>query len=122
MHYYSHTESLRLHSELWRRQRSGFLCEFKPETRRSAEERKLPAWHWQWAGHKARRIDDRLSQNILEWRPRTSRRSIGRPSRDRRMMLSDPRVMFDYGNHVNNSLNKNTHYYLALSKKSYLST
>ncbi|KAI8423169.1 hypothetical protein MSG28_014224 [Choristoneura fumiferana] len=34
---------------------------------------------WQWAGHIARRTDNRWGRKVLEWRPRTGRRSIGRP-------------------------------------------
>jgi endonuclease/exonuclease/phosphatase family metal-dependent hydrolase len=34
---------------------------------------------WQWAGHIARRTDGRWGGKVLEWRPRTGRRSVGRP-------------------------------------------
>ncbi|RVE40503.1 hypothetical protein evm_014848 [Chilo suppressalis] len=34
---------------------------------------------WQWAGHVARRTDGRWGGKVLEWRPRTGRRSVGRP-------------------------------------------
>ncbi|CAH0690392.1 unnamed protein product [Spodoptera exigua] len=34
---------------------------------------------WQWAGHICRRIDDRWSKRVLEWRPRLGKRSVGRP-------------------------------------------
>ncbi|PZC77920.1 hypothetical protein B5X24_HaOG202801 [Helicoverpa armigera] len=34
---------------------------------------------WQWAGHIARRADGRWGRKVLEWRPRTSKRSVGRP-------------------------------------------
>ncbi|KAI8440150.1 hypothetical protein MSG28_001546 [Choristoneura fumiferana] len=34
---------------------------------------------WQWAGHIARRTDGRWGQKVLEWRPRTGRRAVGRP-------------------------------------------
>ena len=34
---------------------------------------------WQWAGHIARRTDKRWGRKVLEWRPRTSKRSVGRP-------------------------------------------
>jgi hypothetical protein len=33
---------------------------------------------WQWVGHVARRTDGRWGGNVLEWRPRTGRRSVGR--------------------------------------------
>jgi hypothetical protein len=35
---------------------------------------------WQWAGHFARRTDGRWGGKVLEWRPRTGKRSVGRPS------------------------------------------
>ncbi|CAH2267257.1 jg14725 [Pararge aegeria aegeria] len=35
---------------------------------------------WQWAGHLARRTDGRWGLKVLEWRPRTGKRSVGRPS------------------------------------------
>ncbi|CAH2237359.1 jg12073 [Pararge aegeria aegeria] len=34
---------------------------------------------WQWAGHIARRIAGRWGLKVLEWRPRTGKRSVGRP-------------------------------------------
>ncbi|RVE40206.1 hypothetical protein evm_015144 [Chilo suppressalis] len=34
---------------------------------------------WQWAGHIARRTDGRWGGKVLEWRPRTGKRSVGRP-------------------------------------------
>ena len=34
---------------------------------------------WQWAGHIARRTDGRWGRRVLEWRPRTGKRSVGRP-------------------------------------------
>ncbi|CAH2208809.1 jg575 [Pararge aegeria aegeria] len=34
---------------------------------------------WQWAGHIARRTDGRWVLKVLEWRPRTGKRSVGRP-------------------------------------------
>nr|ADI61818.1 endonuclease-reverse transcriptase [Bombyx mori] len=34
---------------------------------------------WQWAGHICRRTDDRWSRRVLEWRPRSGRRNVGRP-------------------------------------------
>ncbi|CAK1580292.1 unnamed protein product [Parnassius mnemosyne] len=35
---------------------------------------------WQWAGHIARRTDNRWGEKFLEWRPRTGGRSIERLS------------------------------------------
>ncbi|CAH2230549.1 jg8877 [Pararge aegeria aegeria] len=34
---------------------------------------------WKWAGHIARRTDVRWGSKVLEWRPRTSKHSVGRP-------------------------------------------
>ncbi|KAG7296310.1 hypothetical protein JYU34_021440 [Plutella xylostella] len=34
---------------------------------------------WQWAGHICRRTDNRWGRRVLEWRPRTGKRSVGRP-------------------------------------------
>jgi hypothetical protein len=33
---------------------------------------------WQWAGHISRRTDNRWGKRVLEWRPRLSKRSVGR--------------------------------------------
>ena len=40
---------------------------------------KVSKLKWQWAGHIARRTDNRWGKKVLEWRPRTGRRSVGRP-------------------------------------------
>ncbi|CAH2251286.1 jg5978 [Pararge aegeria aegeria] len=34
---------------------------------------------WQWAGHIVRRKDGRWGPKVLEWQPRTGKRSVGRP-------------------------------------------
>ncbi|CAH2242070.1 jg6602 [Pararge aegeria aegeria] len=34
---------------------------------------------WQWAGHIVRRRDGRWGSKVLEWQPRTGKRSVGRP-------------------------------------------
>ncbi|CAG4970592.1 unnamed protein product [Parnassius apollo] len=34
---------------------------------------------WQWAGHIARRTDNRWGRKVLEWQPRTGRHSVGKP-------------------------------------------
>lgn len=41
--------------------------------------RRIAQLKWQWAGHIARRTDGRWGGKVLEWRPRTGRRSVGRP-------------------------------------------
>lgn len=35
---------------------------------------------WRWAGHVARRTDNRWTKRILEWRPREGHRNVGRPN------------------------------------------
>jgi hypothetical protein len=32
---------------------------------------------WQWVGHISRRTDNRWGKQVLEWRPRLGKRSIG---------------------------------------------
>ncbi|KAL0871065.1 hypothetical protein ABMA27_004870 [Loxostege sticticalis] len=41
--------------------------------------RRIANLKWQWAGHIARRTDGRWGRKVLEWRPRTGRRNVGRP-------------------------------------------
>jgi hypothetical protein len=41
--------------------------------------RRIADLKWQWTGHIARRTDGRWGGKVLEWRPRTGRRSVGRP-------------------------------------------
>lgn len=41
--------------------------------------RRIAKLKWQWAGHIARRTDGRWGRKVLEWRPRTGRRNVGRP-------------------------------------------
>ena len=41
--------------------------------------RRIAKLKWQWAGHIARRTDGRWGRKVLEWRPRTGRRCVGRP-------------------------------------------
>ncbi|CAH2217998.1 jg5247, partial [Pararge aegeria aegeria] len=40
---------------------------------------------WQWAGHIAQRTDGSWGLKVLEWRPRTGKRSVGRPQRGGQM-------------------------------------
>ncbi|CAH2238015.1 jg10338 [Pararge aegeria aegeria] len=55
--------------------------------RRSVAELELPTelsqrvakLKWQWTGYIARRTHGRWGLKVLEWRPRTGKRSIGRP-------------------------------------------
>ncbi|CAG9137496.1 unnamed protein product [Plutella xylostella] len=41
--------------------------------------KRISTLKWQWAGHVARRADDRWSTKVLEWRPRVGKRRVGRP-------------------------------------------
>nr|ADI61810.1 endonuclease-reverse transcriptase [Bombyx mori] len=41
--------------------------------------RRVSKLKWQWAGHICRRTDNRWGRRVLEWRPRTGKRSVGRP-------------------------------------------
>ncbi|KAJ8711218.1 hypothetical protein PYW07_008460 [Mythimna separata] len=41
--------------------------------------RRIAKLKWQWTGHIARKTDGRWGRKVLEWRPRTGRRSVGRP-------------------------------------------
>ncbi|KAJ8705153.1 hypothetical protein PYW07_010980 [Mythimna separata] len=41
--------------------------------------RRIAKLKWQWAGHIASRTDGRWGRKVLEWRPRTGRRSVRRP-------------------------------------------
>ncbi|KAI8440994.1 hypothetical protein MSG28_009271 [Choristoneura fumiferana] len=54
-------------------------CGPAPRTKVTDIARRIAKLKWQWAGHIARRTDGRWSQKVLEWRPRTGRRAVGRP-------------------------------------------
>jgi hypothetical protein len=41
--------------------------------------RRIADLKWQWAGNIVRRTDGRWAGKVLKWRPRTGRRSVGRP-------------------------------------------
>ncbi|KAI8428229.1 hypothetical protein MSG28_002452 [Choristoneura fumiferana] len=50
---------------------------------------------WQWAGHIARRTDSRCGRKVRECRPRTGRRSVGRPpTRSSRSLRRSNRPLF----------------------------
>ena len=40
---------------------------------------KISKLKWQWAGHVCQRTDSCWSRRVLEWRPRTGKRSVRRP-------------------------------------------
>jgi hypothetical protein len=52
--------------------------EIRKRTKVADIERRIAILKWQWAGHIARRTDGRWGGKVLEWRPRTGRRSVGR--------------------------------------------
>ncbi|CAH2243373.1 jg5178 [Pararge aegeria aegeria] len=47
---------------------------------------------WQWAGHIVRRRDGRWGPKVLEWQPRTGKRSVGGPRRGGRTTLGASQV------------------------------
>ena len=53
--------------------------EIRKRTKVTDIARRIAKLKWQWAGHIARRTDGRWGRKVLEWRPRTGRRSVGRP-------------------------------------------
>ncbi|CAH2268393.1 jg15847 [Pararge aegeria aegeria] len=53
--------------------------EIRRRTRVTDIAQRVAKLKWQWAGHIARRTDRRWGLKVLEWRPRTSKRSVGRP-------------------------------------------
>ncbi|CAH2207480.1 jg12778, partial [Pararge aegeria aegeria] len=53
--------------------------EIRRRTRVTDIAQRVTKLKWQWAGHIARRTDGRSVLKVLEWRPRTGKRSGGRP-------------------------------------------
>jgi hypothetical protein len=53
--------------------------EIRKRTKVTNIARRIAELKWQWAGHIARRTDGRWGGKVLERRPRTGRRSVGRP-------------------------------------------
>jgi hypothetical protein len=53
--------------------------EIRKRTKVTDIARRIADLKWQWAGHIARRTDGHWGEKVLEWRPRTGRRSVGRP-------------------------------------------
>ncbi|CAH2250400.1 jg788 [Pararge aegeria aegeria] len=54
---------------------------------------------WQRAGHIVWRRDARWGPKVLEWQPRTGKRSVGRPRRGRRMTLGASQVAAGFKRH-----------------------
>ncbi|CAH2245094.1 jg15932 [Pararge aegeria aegeria] len=53
--------------------------EIRRRTRVTDIAQRVAKLKWKWAGHIARRTDGRWVSEKLEWRPRTGKRSVGRP-------------------------------------------
>ncbi|CAH2234461.1 jg17763 [Pararge aegeria aegeria] len=53
--------------------------EIRRRTRVTDIAQRVAKLKWQCARHKARRTDGRWGLKVLEWRPRTGKRSVGRP-------------------------------------------
>ncbi|CAH2243649.1 jg26124 [Pararge aegeria aegeria] len=53
--------------------------EIRRRTRVTDIAQRVAKLKWKWAGHIARRTDGRWGSKVLEWRPRTGKRSVGRP-------------------------------------------
>ncbi|CAH2235140.1 jg16131 [Pararge aegeria aegeria] len=54
--------------------------EIRRRTRVTDIAQRVAKMKWTWAGHIARRIDRRWGSKALEWRTRTGKRSVGRPT------------------------------------------
>ncbi|CAH2227911.1 jg13492 [Pararge aegeria aegeria] len=52
--------------------------EVRRRTRVTAIAQHVAKLNWQWAGHIVRRKDGRWGPKVLEWQPRTGKRSVGR--------------------------------------------
>ncbi|CAH2251398.1 jg6007 [Pararge aegeria aegeria] len=53
--------------------------EIRRRTRVTDIAQRVAKLKWQWAGHIVRRKDGRWGPKVLEWQPRTGKRSVGRP-------------------------------------------
>ncbi|CAH2226665.1 jg3174 [Pararge aegeria aegeria] len=53
--------------------------EIRRRTRVTDRAQRVAKLKWQWAGHIARRTYGHWGLKVLEWRPRTGKRSVGRP-------------------------------------------
>ncbi|CAH2244467.1 jg15946 [Pararge aegeria aegeria] len=53
--------------------------EIRRRTRVTDIAQRVARLKWQWAGHIVRRKDGRWDPKVLEWQPRTGKRSVGRP-------------------------------------------
>ncbi|CAH2243094.1 jg14115 [Pararge aegeria aegeria] len=53
--------------------------EIRRRTRVTDIAQRVAKLKWQWAGHIVRRKTRRWGPKVLEWQPRTGKRSVGRP-------------------------------------------
>ncbi|CAH2210394.1 jg4427 [Pararge aegeria aegeria] len=53
--------------------------EIRRRTRVTDITQRVAKLKWQWAGHIALKTDGRWVLKVLEWRPRTGKRSVGQP-------------------------------------------
>ncbi|CAH2235516.1 jg19493 [Pararge aegeria aegeria] len=53
--------------------------EIRRRTRVTDIAQRVAKLKWQWVGHVARRTAGRWGLTVLEWRPRTAKRSVSRP-------------------------------------------
>ncbi|CAH2238963.1 jg19287 [Pararge aegeria aegeria] len=53
--------------------------EIRRKTRVTDIAQRVAKLKWQWAGHIVRRKDERWDPKVLEWQPRTGKRTVGRP-------------------------------------------
>ncbi|CAH2263446.1 jg13907 [Pararge aegeria aegeria] len=70
------------HYDVWRRDMDPYKEGGAPQSGLAGNGKsdvRAAALKWNWAGHIYRREDGRWSRVILDWQPRTGRRSIGRP-------------------------------------------
>uniref|UniRef100_A0A2H1VRK2 SFRICE_019651 n=1 Tax=Spodoptera frugiperda TaxID=7108 RepID=A0A2H1VRK2_SPOFR len=60
------------------------IVEIRKRTKVTDIAQRMNKLKWQWAGYIAQRTNSHWGRKVLEWRPRTGKRSVGRPTRRRR--------------------------------------
>ncbi|CAH2240784.1 jg2484 [Pararge aegeria aegeria] len=63
--------------------------EIRRRTRVTDIAQRVAKLKWQWAGHIDLRTDGRWGLKVLEWRPRTGKRSAGQPQRGGQVTSGD---------------------------------
>ncbi|CAK1578278.1 unnamed protein product [Parnassius mnemosyne] len=53
--------------------------DIRSRTKVTDKAQRISMLKWQWAGYIARRTDNRWGRKVIEWQPRTGRRSVRRP-------------------------------------------